>query len=97
MFGTKNEGSVMEESGRDSMIIEAIGVRKTVRKTYESGDLKVHALKGVDLGIRRGEMVAIMGPSGCGKTTLLNSLSGLDAHRRCRGVHLRGAHKPRVR
>ena len=39
----------------------------------------MHALRGVDLAVRRGEMVAIMGPSGCGKTTLLNCLSGLDA------------------
>lgn len=49
-----------------------------VHKTYHAGKIKVHALKGVDLHIRRGEMVAIMGPSGCGKTTLLNCLSGID-------------------
>jgi putative ABC transport system ATP-binding protein len=52
---------------------------KTLVKTYDTGAVKVHALKGVDLAINRGEMVSIMGPSGCGKTTLLNCLSGLDA------------------
>lgn len=49
-----------------------------VHKTFRTGKIEVHALRGVDLSVRRGEMVAIMGPSGCGKTTLLNSLSGLD-------------------
>src|SRR2546427_6338717 len=47
-------------------------------KVYNSGAVRVHALRGVDLDIRQGEMVAVMGPSGCGKTTLLNCLSGLD-------------------
>ena len=49
-----------------------------IHKTYDTGTVKVHALRGVDLNVKRGEMVAIMGPSGCGKTTLLNCLSGLD-------------------
>ncbi|MDQ6637931.1 MAG: ABC transporter ATP-binding protein, partial [Candidatus Dormibacteraeota bacterium] len=47
-------------------------------KRYDTGRHKVEALKGVDLVVRRGEVVAVMGPSGCGKTTLLNCLSGLD-------------------
>jgi putative ABC transport system ATP-binding protein len=50
-----------------------------VRKRYGTGALAVDVLRGIDLDLARGEMVAIMGPSGCGKTTLLNCLSGLDA------------------
>ncbi len=51
---------------------------QAVWKIYETGTLKVEALRGLDLKVRKGEMVAVMGPSGCGKTTLLNCLSGLD-------------------
>ena len=58
--------------------LDAIIEARDVAKTYRTDDIVVHALRGVTLTVRRGEMVAIMGPSGCGKTTLLNCLSGLD-------------------
>ena len=57
---------------------DAMVEARDLEKTYAAGGTTVHALRGVDLRIPRGEMVAVMGPSGCGKTTLLNCLSGLD-------------------
>ncbi|OGS41637.1 MAG: macrolide ABC transporter ATP-binding protein [Euryarchaeota archaeon RBG_16_62_10] len=57
---------------------EGIVVAKNLRKTYETGKVKVDALRGVDFAVKEGEMIAVMGPSGCGKTTLLNCMSGLD-------------------
>jgi putative ABC transport system ATP-binding protein len=53
-------------------------VAEQVRKVYRTGGVEVEALSGLDLTVRRGELVAVMGPSGSGKTTLLNCLSGLD-------------------
>ncbi|MCD6726901.1 MAG: ABC transporter ATP-binding protein [Solirubrobacteraceae bacterium] len=58
---------------------EAIVAARGVTKTYETGPVRVPALRAVDLEVGYGEMVAVMGPSGCGKTTLLNCLSGLDS------------------
>jgi putative ABC transport system ATP-binding protein len=50
-----------------------------LHKRYNEGKSnEVHALRGVDLKIARGDMMAIMGPSGCGKTTLLNMIGSLD-------------------
>ena len=57
---------------------DRIVVARKLVKTYDSGEVEVHALRGLSLDVRRGEMVAIMGPSGCGKTTLLNCVSGID-------------------
>ncbi len=50
-----------------------------ITKVYGSGDAAVHALRGVDLAIPKGELVVLLGPSGSGKSTLLNILGGLDA------------------
>jgi putative ABC transport system ATP-binding protein len=47
-------------------------------KIYTSGEVQVHALRGVDLDIRSGEVVVLLGPSGSGKSTLLNIIGGLD-------------------
>jgi ABC-type lipoprotein export system ATPase subunit len=69
---------VAREEAADGIMVEARGVEKE----YATGGVRVRALRGVDLSIARGEMVAVMGPSGCGKTTLLNCLSGLDEFER---------------
>ncbi|MFX0199501.1 MAG: ABC transporter ATP-binding protein [Candidatus Hodarchaeota archaeon] len=56
-------------------ILEISGLHK---RYNEGKSNEVHALRGIDLTVRKGDMMAIMGPSGCGKTTLLNMIGHLD-------------------
>jgi putative ABC transport system ATP-binding protein len=51
---------------------------RALTKVYTSGEVQVHALRGLDLEIGTGELVVLLGPSGSGKSTLLNIMGGLD-------------------
>lgn len=67
-----------DELVQDPLRRPAIFTAKGLSKTYQMGEVKVHALMDVNLTIYRGEFIVLLGPSGSGKSTLLNILGGLD-------------------
>jgi len=74
----KNGHHTETQRHRDAVIGNVIEARGITREYPYQGD-SVHALRGVDLDVGRGELVAVVGPSGCGKSSLLNILAGIDA------------------
>jgi putative ABC transport system ATP-binding protein len=57
---------------------DAVFQARGVTKVYRSGEVEVHALRGLDIDLYEGEIAVLLGPSGSGKSTLLNILGGLD-------------------
>jgi putative ABC transport system ATP-binding protein len=73
-----NSIAAAETSGRSDKATEIVIQALDVHKIYKLGETQVHALRGVSVGIRRREFVAIMGASGSGKSTFMNILGCLD-------------------
>jgi putative ABC transport system ATP-binding protein len=68
------QGSPVARAARDTLVFRARGLTKV----YRTGEVEVHALRGVDLDIAESEFLVLLGPSGSGKSTLVNIVGGLD-------------------
>jgi putative ABC transport system ATP-binding protein len=75
MTRSNADNASLSASGTAGPIIQARGLTKT----YRAGEIDVHALRGVDLDVPRGQFLAVVGPSGSGKSTLFHILGGLSA------------------
>src|SRR5437660_11248356 len=72
--------AVTLESYREDLVSTGLVIKTSeLAKVYEMGSEQVHALRGIDVEIRKGEYVAMMGPSGSGKSTLMNMIGCLDS------------------
>jgi len=67
------EGTISSAESDRGSAVRCLGVTKS----YGAGDAKVMALRGIDLDVRRGELLMVVGPSGCGKTTLISVIAGI--------------------
>jgi putative ABC transport system ATP-binding protein len=74
MNGAMNRNSAATEQAGSDIVFQVSGLTKV----YEMGEVKVQALRGIDLELFSGELIVLLGPSGSGKSTLLNILGGLD-------------------